>query len=642
LNTLQSNYGFTYFIPAVKNVYDLNKCYNNGIIMNDISKFQSNSAPVYHTNETCQMNATILHSKNKMIEQKTINDIVKNGRIKQGLSFKIINGFYSGNPKFFLNSNINFTDIATTFNNLQNSTNNNSINYESYSVEWYGFLKPDTSGIWNFKIDSDSVSLLWVGDIAINDYENINATINTKNSISNTVQMIANKFYPIRIQYGNATLGINNNFTLSIVGPNNNSGIPLLYSLYNSDGTLFEKTIMYYSLNEIAPDLTSQGLFNCYVSDINDKNNTLKIKQSPVDVTNCNGTFYDDYSNSIHYNQSNSSNKYLYRVDGDPKMNQLFMNRSVYNENSLLPVSITDTSLNNSYFGPITNYPSNSDMQNATQLSSTECLTKCNEDPNCKYFYSYTKTDGKNYCIRKTDSYFPNQIIPNQPNSNIKSSFNKIRTITPNFSSNDIRNKLQTKYTDDYKSFSNFELIIDKNFIVPDKYDIGYNGLHTRDQKQFIKNWNYQKGYGQPISEGFDNHGYQNSDITAKKSANPGDSNNLPERIIEKQINPITQSYQDYSNLQKDINNTYYDISSGIYKLTNYKKTGIRDILSSDEENKYDFSGNYFKYDTKKPRKEDAVKDDVNVMILEQNNMMMLGTLTIATLLIGAVYFGRE
>jgi hypothetical protein len=143
-------------------------------------------------------------------------------------------------------------------------------------------------------------------------------------------------------------------------------------------------------------------------------------------------------------------------------------------------------------------------------------------------------------------------------------------------------------------------------------------------------------------SEGFDNHGYQSNSDVAMISANPGDSDNLPNRIIENQINPMIQISQDYNNLQQNINYKYYDISNNIMKITNSNNTGIRDILSADPNKMYDFSGNYLKYFTKKPQKEDALKEDINRMVLEENNLFMLGTITIASLIIGTIYFARE
>ena len=648
LKKLPKKYSFNYFIPDTINTYDLNKCYNyssdssnNKVDMKDISFLQENGQQVYHTNNSCKLNATILHSKNKMEEYKYVNNIIKNGGLKQGLSFKVVNGYYNSNPKFFLNSKeIYNSTLVTRFDNIQNATNNSGISFTSYSIEWYGYLKPTNTGNWKITLTTDTNSLLWIGDIAINDYENINAFINTKGSNTNTIQLKEKKHYPIRIQYGNEALNEKNIFSLSIVGPTGEDGIPLLCSLYNSDGTLFEKSLMYYSLNEVTSDLTTKGLFNCYVNDPKDKNNSIQLKQTPNDIAICDGTIKDKNNNTIHYNKNNNKNQYLYRIDGDPRMNQLFMKNNAHNVQKLLPVSQYDTVLSNSYIPYYGMYPLESDKSTAKQISKSNCEINCNNDPNCKYYYSY-KTNNKDYCITKNDN-FPNQLIPNQPNDNTKYSTLYVRNKNPKLIDKyDIRNKLKTINTNDYKSFSNFEIIPDRNLLIRDKYNIGYNGLHEQDIKVIERENNYIRTNGRSI-ESFENYGYKNADITTNTSANPGYNQNIPDSINENQIVPLTKMYKDYSSLQQNINNTYYDISGSIYKIRNQTKSGVRDILSNDPDNIYDFSGNYLIYNSKKPKKRDALKEDNNIMILEQNNLLMLGTITIASLIIGAIYFGTE
>lgn len=630
---LASDYGFSYFIPTTNNVYDLNKCYSqdssNNIVMNDISKYQKNSQPVYHTNSTCKLNATILQSKQKLDEKNKINNIVKNGGLKQGLSFKIIDKYYNGNSKFFLNTNTNYNDIAVKFDNLQTATNNKISNFSTaYSIEWYGFFKPSMTGNWTFTLSTDNISLLWIGDIAINDYENLNAAINTNGSNTVSLKMNSDNHYPIRIQYGNTSLTQSNKFTFTISSPKNDDGISLLCSLYNSDGSLFEKQLMYYSLNEVTPDLTTKGLFNCYVTDPNNNSNT--IKQSAIDISNCKG-IYNDNNVNIHYNKKDDKSNYLYRLDGDPKMNNFFMNNNI--ENKLLPVSSNDIILTNSYIEYKNKYPLVTDLDKSKPLSENDCITDCNNDVNCKYLYSYSKNN-KKYCIKNNVDYFPNQLIPKQPNDNIGDSTLFIRSKVPNLPNKDARYMLKTMNTNDYNSYSDYEILADKQLIIPDEHDIGYNGFNDEIKNQYIRNWNYIKGKG---VEGFDNHDYKYSGDPGK----PGVNANIPDSIVSNQINPLIKISQDYSELQKNVNDKYYDISNSIYKIKNNNKTGLRDMLSNDPNNIYDYSGNFFKYNTKKPQKEDALKEDANIMILEQNNLLMLGSITVAALLIGAVYFGK-
>uniref|UniRef100_A0A6C0DD18 PA14 domain-containing protein n=1 Tax=viral metagenome TaxID=1070528 RepID=A0A6C0DD18_9ZZZZ len=638
ISRFASDYGFTYFMPTTTNIYDLNKCYSqessNSITMKDISNYQKNSQPVYHTNDSCKLNATILHSKQKSDEKKQIDDIIKNNGVKNGLSFKIIEGNYNANSKYFLNSKTDYNDIAVKFYNLQNATNDkiNTIT-TAYSIEWYGFFKPNMTGNWNFTLSTDTVSLLWVGDIAINDYENINATINTKGSNTISLKLTANKHYPIRIQYGNDALTQNNKFALSITSPKNEDSIYLLCSLYNPDGSLFEKQLMYYSLNEVSPDLSSKGFFNCYVSD--PYNKTIGLKQPSNDSTLCDGII-----NGIHYNKTGKKNMYLYRIEGEPKMNNLYMANNIENEKKLLPISSNDTVLTNSYTMYDNNYPLLSGSNNIIQLSQDDCQNKCNQETNCKYYYTYSKND-LTYCITKDDDYFPNQLIPKQPNESVTNSKLYVRNKVPKLTETDARYNLNNTNTNKYTSYSDYELLTDKQFIIPDEHNIGYNGFNDETIKLYVKDWGYIKGTGVG-KENFDNHDYKESEKVLNKSGNPGGNSSIPDSIIQNQINPMIQISKDYSEMQQKVNDNYYDISNSIFKIRNNNKTGIRDVLSNDPTNIYDYNGNTFNYNNKKPKKEDALKDDINILILEQNNLLMLGTITIAALLIGAVYFGKQ
>jgi hypothetical protein len=262
-----------------------------------------------------------------------------------------------------------------------------------------------------------------------------------------------------------------------------------------------------------------------------------------------------------------------------------------------------------------------------SNLSYNECKTKCNNDKNCKYFYSYQKKGNPtaNHCLTNSDSYFPNQLMPKVDSNIINASLN-VRNKNVNLSTNDYRSKINNEITYSYDSYKDYQLLDEKPLII----DNPVHGLNNSFQNNYNNCKKYYIG-----KEGFDNHGYTNSSTVLA-------DNDIIGNIMQKQIQPMIAISQDFGNLQGNISNNYYDISSQIYKITNSSNTGVRDILSSDANDAYDYSGNTLKFNSKKPRKEDALKDDVNIMILEQNNLLMLGTITIASLLIAAIYFGRE
>jgi hypothetical protein len=229
----------------------------------------------------------------------------------------------------------------------------------------------------------------------------------------------------------------------------------------------------------------------------------------------------------------------------------------------------------------------------------------------------------------------------------MKESVLNIKNYDMNLTNSDARYSIPRADVTNYSSYADYELLADKLFIKPDSKNIGYNGLATPLRNQLVRNWNYVIGTGQPVKtseiESFDTHNYQDSTTVRNLGGNPGNNASLPNEIINKQINPMIEISTDYSHLQQQISDKYYGIGTKLNKITNPQTgKGIRDVLSRDENNIYDFSENTLYFNSKKPLKRDALKDDVNMMLAQTNDMFMLGTLTVATLLIGAIYFGRD
>jgi GLEYA domain len=804
---IKKDYGFTYFKPDASQigVADLNMCYSGrnapSVTMNDVSIY-TKGPQVYHTANSCKLNASLLQSQYIMSDQQNIyKKTLDNGLKKAGLNFIVVDGYYVGEPKYFLNKKSKYTGMATQFDSIINATNQIITDplYVKYSCEWYGFFCPSATGNWTFKINSNNPSYLWVGDLAINDYENTNATANNTMSNGGQSNLNMNRYYPIRIQYGNRNSS--DTFSITISGPHSEEGLPLLYTFFNSDGSLFEKSVIYYSLIENDPDLTAQGLYNCYVTypdtvtysqlknkpssfvfqtvwnlfnerTENDKldsfnylsidadgiisifngsgnvlkslsdsggnaikstgnlklgddgilqieslsspgtyitvsvsntgldtpqtnsywesykappnnitnpykltsNNSLTYSSNPVILVSNNNKYALQISelgnliiqqstdacvsknskeNNIHYTSASSdtNSRYLYRINGDEKMNNMYMVSNT--EKTLLPIdkNTTNIKLIPGQYTPYSGYyPDSSLLKNATVKKQTACQAACDADPNCSYYYSYTNGNGSQNCILNSSSSYgstltPNTFIPKQPTSSGDSTL-YLRNYGMNLTSSDARYTIPRVDTKDYGSYSEHELLVDKSFILKDSKNIGYNGLDTPLRNELVRNWNYVKGSGEPKNPGpiesFDTQGYQDGKDVRAVGGNPGDDTNLPTEIINKQITPMTAISKDYALLQYEIDGKYREIGKKVNDVTNDQGTGVRDILSSDPQKIYDFSGNTFYYGSKKPLKRDALKDDVNIMLRQTNDMFILGSLTIASLLVAAIYFGRD
>ena len=138
-----------------------------------------------------------------------------------GLIWKSYNVYFNNNTSYFLTApplagyNNKSSGIVTNFTSLSTITNNSFYNQSYYSIEFVGyFLTPaNGTGTWTFQTNSDDSSFMWIGSNAISGYTSSNALIvNTTGTtsmalVSATINLTANTYYPIRIQYGQSAGG---------------------------------------------------------------------------------------------------------------------------------------------------------------------------------------------------------------------------------------------------------------------------------------------------------------------------------------------------------------------------------------------------------------------------------------------------
>lgn len=245
-----------------------------------------------HTPKSCKIAAGIKLADMKYREKMDITTGVN--KKTKGLKFKIVKGYFNDNVKYFLDPNnvvqdSGATGISTNFSNLQESTNNNGLidtfktdrwGGHSYSVEWYGVLIPDFTGVWTFGLNSDDASFLWLGNKAINTYSIENCDINNRSLHgmqykSAIIPLIAGNIYPIRIQFGENYGGHNCIFTIS--PPQE----PTVSNYYNVLYTLDEEPkYLYYSLTESSPILTNNNLYNCLITDAYNQTTNDNLKKT--------------------------------------------------------------------------------------------------------------------------------------------------------------------------------------------------------------------------------------------------------------------------------------------------------------------------------------------------------------------------
>jgi len=104
-------------------------------------------------------------------------------------------------------------------------------------------------------------------------------------------------------------------------------------------------------------------------------------------------------------------------------------------------------------------------------------------------------------------------------------------------------------------------------------------------------------------------------------------------QILNNQIIPLNRIHSDFLKLQGNVNTNYSDLSNNIPIFINDYKN-----MLSDPKDKYDMSANRF---NKAPTKEDGWINDNKLMVLEQNSIYILSTITVATLIIAIIFVSR-
>jgi len=122
-------------------------------------------------------------------------------------------GYFSDNVSFFA------TATPTTYgSNPATSVQTTTISEpatddgSNFSVQWSGYFKPTTNETYTFFTNSDDASYMWIGANAISGFTTTNSTVNNgglhgAQERSGSVALTAGIYYPVRMQFGEASGG---------------------------------------------------------------------------------------------------------------------------------------------------------------------------------------------------------------------------------------------------------------------------------------------------------------------------------------------------------------------------------------------------------------------------------------------------
>lgn len=569
-------------------------------------------------------------------------------------------------------------------------------------IEYYGYFKPEIMGNYSFTIDAgQDFCLMWLGNKAVCEYVISNVDIKSSNmEFKQTV--LEDSYIPIRIQYFASkqrdddskvnqnkrafSISVKNNDTNEIL--NNSKCFKTIKNKPNNK--IYIPTFIYCAFVSERIDDFKQGKFVCYSfgdkpnDDKNEffsymKENKKDIFDGKYDSVITDGLSISEYGtlpNGINYTDAYNASTTLpsklsiYRIYSDIRMGRTFQvdktkknGRYEMEELSGNLVSATDK-----YTEFPNYYPSSDNVNKLTPIPVTnknECSQKCNEpDSKCSYFYTYNNDD-KQFCVTGTNFSSPlfNQ-IPGNNQSNGSLSIRGNQTSSPTIKECIDGTKADKKSsitnTIDYTASNRYYNYTIKNTVLDEIGGLGlcgdkqlgdaiteykkreeeaarilYDDEQYRSDGYYMKNGKYSKpNYGE-LRQDFIKEmpaGSKTTGIeffTQMTDATQDTDSNI------KKLRSIKQSVQQKENV---IHENKKKISDDL--IPNFTKT--RDILKDD--NKYDYNGDVLMYlrDTKIPSKDEQRLIDSSDERFKQGSMYSLGIITAATLIIFAIYLGKD
>lgn len=327
----------------------------------------------------------------------------------------------------------------------------------------------------------------------------------------------------------------------------------------------------------------------------------------------------------------------FYGLDVDTKLGKTFYaNKNVAKEYLReVPSELTSYSSNSKYTTYGNYYPQT--KGNYTVGATQECRKECNSDPNCTHVYNVKDATGKAQCLLSSGSvtYAPKQVDSPFTDSTL---FVRGKTI-------DI-NKMADKSFQNIKyemgsitGFNNYtiHLPLTKDSIAGTKGENEYIKLQnqisasTSSQIPLVKPDSNNKGAG--MIEGFRGLFSSNLEGFTYTSATPGSGTTVLQNISG-QLLGVQNQISDYVTLQKKIGATSIDISNNISGI-NVRYTELSD------NDKYDFTTREIKALDEDYSLGPALLKDNAIFLEEQSNLKIVGTITLATLLISAIFISK-
>lgn len=132
--------------------------------------------------------------------------------ILSGLWQSTYNGYFGGNELNFNETDVQWFDTQTPLATAQAPNFDYLAMGASVSVQWLGYFQaPHTANYTFDATGTDDELYFWIGNKAVTNYTAANADVYTHanspsgRQVSDPIALIANQYYPIRMQWGNSS-----------------------------------------------------------------------------------------------------------------------------------------------------------------------------------------------------------------------------------------------------------------------------------------------------------------------------------------------------------------------------------------------------------------------------------------------------
>lgn len=555
-------------------------------------------------------------------------------------------------------------------------------------VEWTGYFKPPVLGEYTFALDSGSgFCLLWAGNKSICEYIPKNADINVKTNPF-TILVSEDRYYPIRIQYyanSNADPNDRRAFSFKIKNEGTGSQLDLTQCLFTlNDGAYFPRLLYCSFVSKSQADF-QRGKFDCYAMDSESETDAdcaafYKFVNSTKYTFSTKENDYDNVSGVMQYGTLKDGHQYtdvsvstnpnsmpvtfsVYRVDADIRMNKAFqINTERKADTNTYEMALLDMNFKKgTSYDTLPNYYPENPTEGVNVKNPNECKKRCNDLPDCNYFYTYKSKDTPR-CLVGTNNKPPvfSQIAPVGPDalSSVDENTSSLYLRTMNFpkvtgcgtnavfvnSDQDIQNTVDYSNSFPYSNYLLSKKPITNHMEVGKCSDSEFLNLENEARNILYAKTNYQNDgeYAHPDGSmrfakypSTDDRNFWNS-IKLQEGMDTKNTNAVNDTLDN--IRDVKAKENNFAAKQVAINKNLYDLSNNmIPDYLNQQKKMNNNINS-------DLSGNSLLYfrSQRIPTLREQTAFDANEGGVMQNSLYVLGTMTAATLLILAVLLARE